>query len=227
MDQNERQPLCDGDDLESWTSRFETTLREAQQQRARRIDDLRGQIDAMLELLRSTADRPQVGPDPPLVSPSRDPGEAIGSSPNSSSDVSQSPGPAREASEKAPIPTSGNKTDAEPTDRISLADNLFGAGEIELALDIYQGLQKENLSDAERRWVPYQIATCHRRLGKVSSAEQSYRELASASDDDLASTNARWWLDAIGRRKRLENGLKGLDEAIQTMESEIREQSSE
>jgi hypothetical protein len=112
-------------------------------------------------------------------------------------------------------------------DRISLADNLFGAAEIPLALEIYRGLQNEHLGAADVRWVNYQIASCQRRTGSVSSAEQIYREVASARDDDLASVNARWWLDAIGRRKRLQSGLEGLDQAIKTMESEIREQSNE
>jgi len=108
-----------------------------------------------------------------------------------------------------------------------LADNLFGAGDIALALEIYRGLQSENLDAAEVRWVNYQVASCQRRIGNVSTAEQTYREVASASDDDLASANARWWLDSIGRRKRLQNGLVGLDQAIRTMESETREQSNE
>ncbi len=228
MEQGECQPLCDGNNLESLTRRFEKTLREAQQQRAQRTTDLHSQIDVVLGLLRSTTDSPQAGPAPPRASPPDSPNEKGESSRDTSSDVARSPARAQDASRKVPIPPSNNTTNtAEPAERLSLADNLFGAGDIALALEIYRGLQSENLDAAEVRWVNYQVASCQRRIGNVSTAEQTYREVASASDDDLASANARWWLDSIGRRKRLQNGLVGLDQAIRTMESETREQSNE
>jgi len=185
---------------------------------------LRGHIDGMLEAVRKSAERPQVSPTEPPVLPSHNPGETTEPPQDPSSGVSQAPAPARDA-EEAPMSTRDDTTNAaRPADRLSLADNLFGAGEVGLALDIYEALKDEDLDAAEVTWVKYQIASCHRRIGSLSSAEQVYREVASADDDDPASSNARWWLDAIGRRKRLENGAKGLDEGIQTMESEIREQ---
>lgn len=229
MERGGCQPLCSGDDLGSLPSRFEETLREAQRQRARRMEDLHGQIDVVLGLIRSTTNKsPRVDSVPPPEPASDDSDESSESSVDTSSDAARPPVADRAAPGKVAIPPSDKAiSTTDPAARISLADNLFGAGDIALALEIYQGLQTESLDASEMRWVNYQIASCQRRIGSVSSAEQNYREVANASDDDLASANARWWLDAIGRRKRLQSGLDGLNQAIRTMESEIREQSNE
>jgi len=121
----------------------------------------------------------------------------------------------------------GDPAVSNPSDRLALANNLFGAGDIELALELYDGLQKQVLGNAEKRWVRYQIATCHRRLGSMATAEQIYRELTSETGDDLISAHARWWLDAMGYRKRLAEGVEGLDQSIRNIERQIREPSND
>lgn len=223
----EYQPFCGQDDIGSFARRFELLLAETERQRSQKLDDLRTQVEALAELLGRTTEHRQAGghqSTPPQGDSGT--GDKSPADPDPSSSV---PSLARPPDIRDSISAlaDGTGTADSLADRLALANNLFGAGDVELALELYHGLQKEGLKDDEQRWVRYQIATCHRRLGSVATAEQIYREVGSASGEDLTSTNARWWLDALGRHKRLDEGLKGLDQAIQTMEREIRESSDD
>lgn len=225
LDKVEPQPLCHSKNVESLAGRFELLLTETQVQRSRKLGELRAQIDALTDLLAHSAAQRQPmaaeSPPPQGNSDNREEADAQRRAPPSA--VPPTAATAGAKSETVTPLTNANLATGSLTDRLALANNLFGAGDIELALEFYQGLQKEDLDDAEQQWVRYQIATCHRRLGSVAAAEQIYREVASASGDDPTTAGARWWLDAIGRRNRLEEGIKGLDQAISSMEREIRE----
>ncbi len=113
---------------------------------------------------------------------------------------------------------------------ISLADNLFAAGDTKTALRKYQALTKQTLPVAQKRWVIYQVASCYRRLGDIPAAEVIYRELAAEADDDTVKTkvptHARWWLDALQRRKEAQDRLERVRFTIANMEQENRDDNS-
>ena len=111
-------------------------------------------------------------------------------------------------------------------DAIALADNLFAAGDVEGAMRKYQMLTKKRLPVSHKRWVIYQVACCHRRLGNIPAAEVIYRELASVTDKTTVPTQARWWLDALQRRKEAEERLDRVRFTIASMEQEQRDEPS-
>jgi hypothetical protein len=106
----------------------------------------------------------------------------------------------------------------EPVDRVRMADNLYGAGEVKLALEVYQGIDRNQLSESGRLWVAYQIANCFHRLGKPSEAESGYRVVTGMSRDGWISQNARWWLEVNDKARSLEAQVKQLDAIYQQLQ---------
>lgn len=102
--------------------------------------------------------------------------------------------------------------------RLKLADSLFGSGETELAAKIYGEFDLTKLDSTDRSWVKFQIASCHRRMGKSAEAESLYRALAAEKDAGVYAETARWWLDRISTRKTLESTLLQINQAVQTLE---------
>ncbi len=224
----EPQPLCDQEDTESLTQRFERLLSETQLRRSRKVVELRDQVRTLKGLLDRSAESGQT--DTTVPEPAREPLDTADTAitqPLAPQPQPQSTATPSDMRKTVSSLGDGDPAVSNPSDRLALANNLFGAGDIELALELYDGLQKQVLGNAEKRWVRYQIATCHRRLGSMATAEQIYRELTSETGDDLISAHARWWLDAMGYRKRLAEGVEGLDQSIRNIERQIREPSND
>ena len=89
-------------------------------------------------------------------------------------------------------------------DRMKFADNLFASGKVNLALEIYGKVLLDATTDEDRVWVQYQIACCHRQLGKISEAEKIYRMLANSEQNKYWAANARWWLKTLGSSQRVQ-----------------------
>jgi hypothetical protein len=106
----------------------------------------------------------------------------------------------------------------EPVDRVRMADNLYGAGEIKLALEVYQNVDQARLSESSRLWVAYQIANCFHRLGQQMDAERGYRVVTGMSKEGWISQNARWWLEVNDKAKALESQAKQLDDIYQQLQ---------
>lgn len=101
-----------------------------------------------------------------------------------------------------------------PIDRLALADSLYGAGEIELALAMYREVDTRKFTTSERRWVDYQIAGCLRRLKAYAESIEKHRQLVGEDVDDWIAKSSRWWLDAIEERQ-------GLEEELSTLQSDL------
>jgi hypothetical protein len=194
------------------TRRLDELLTAGQKERQKRLQLLREQIRRLEKLLhQQPAAKDAQASRPPLASSFQGPHPR-----GPYSLASSAPRPHdghRDPTEKIPARTTTASSRGAVIDSLSLADSLFGADEIAQALQVYQTLSPEKLPAADRTWVRYQIASCHRRLGNVGASEQGYRELAGSSDERIAA-QARWWLDALDKRKRLENSLKGVNEAL-------------
>ena len=114
-------------------------------------------------------------------------------------------------------------TDA-PVDRMSLANNLYGAGEYELALKSYQELETlDNLPPQDKVWIQYQIGSCHHRLGDTSAAQRSFRRVAAVEQQSHWGKHARWWLHTNERTNRLQSHF----EQFQLEMNQLQEQRNE
>jgi hypothetical protein len=111
--------------------------------------------------------------------------------------------------------------------RLALADSLFGSGQIELALQAYNSIELTRLAAADRYWIEYQIANCHRRLGDSPESERRYRRLAGAVDGGWCAAHARWWLDAISTRTALQRDLQTIQKTLQTINEQLEQRSNE
>lgn len=96
-----------------------------------------------------------------------------------------------------------------PVDRMSLANNLYGAGEYELALKGYLELDNSNtLPPQEKVWIQYQIGSCHQHLGDTSAAQRSLRRVAAVEQQSPWGKHSRWWLHTNERTNRLQSEIE-------------------
>ncbi len=106
-----------------------------------------------------------------------------------------------------------------PVNRLKLADSLFGAGDTELAQRIYEKIPLSEMPPDERAWVQFQLASCHRRLGRTGDAEKLYRVVASYSENSPLSETSRWWLDRIHARRKLTTSLQQINDTLARLEA--------
>ncbi|MBL8851694.1 MAG: hypothetical protein JNG89_18580 [Planctomycetaceae bacterium] len=112
-------------------------------------------------------------------------------------------------------------------DRLALADSLFATGQSDLALQAYDSIELMKLAAADRYWIEYQIANCHRRLGNKPEAEQRYRRIAGLIDGGWCATHARWWLDALAKKADLERDLEQIKLTLQATEEQLNAKSAQ
>ena len=106
----------------------------------------------------------------------------------------------------------------EPVDQMSLANNLAATGEDELALQIYQKIDLDNLSNRDAVWVRYQIANCQQQLGNHAAAQRGFRQVTSAADGGWWSKHAHWRLDTNDKTARLRKRLDQLEAQLRELE---------
>lgn len=120
-----------------------------------------------------------------------------------------------------PLPHATETLAGASIDRIALADSLFGNGQSDLALQAYGSIDLLKQPVADRYWIEYQIANCHRRLGNLAEAQQRYRRLAGLVDAGWCAAHARWWLDALNTRETLQRDLSTISATLETVEEQL------
>ncbi|MEZ6112976.1 MAG: hypothetical protein R3C99_18485 [Pirellulaceae bacterium] len=193
--------------------RIEQTLQESADLRGRRLEDLRDQLEALRMMMETRAAATQ----PPAADPATPAKDGSGNPNTGDATAAEPETAAAKAFEAVPL----KPLSTSPIDRLALANNLFASGQYGLALESYRQLNPESLTPSDHRWARYQMACCYRKLGNPTDAEEIYRELASATTEDFISHQARWWLDRMQKRQRLEASLKGIDDALKSLESQI------
>ena len=97
-----------------------------------------------------------------------------------------------------------------PLDPLSQAQSLYQTRNFEAALRALKLLDLATFSREDRAFVQYLMASCHRRLGKLSEAAALYREVAEGRDDEFLTECAIWQLSNIRWRQELEAQLEEL-----------------
>jgi len=105
--------------------------------------------------------------------------------------------------------------------RLALGDSLFGTGQTDLALQAYKNIELIKIAAADRYWIEYQIANCHRRLGDIPEAQLRYRKLAGLVDAGWCAAHARWWLDALDTRAELQRDLQTVRNSLKAIEEQL------
>lgn len=203
------------DALDDWQQAKERQFQRLQQQileLGRRWNGQRERTGAVSE--------PQADP-PPVSNGDESAPPSSGAEPaTTSNDLSSTtPPPLPPADQSASSPTSLPLEG--PIDRLGLANSLFATGQIAAAARIYSELEAVPLTPEERAWIQFQLAACDRRSGRLSAAQQRYRDLITAGRPDWMMPLARWWLKAIDDRERLVANAAKLKSLIQQLETEV------
>lgn len=111
-----------------------------------------------------------------------------------------------------------------PIDRLSLANNLFASGNIDLALEVYKHIDPRSLSSLDKSWLAYQIAGCHRLLGSRDKAERGYRVVTRESSNSVLGTQAKWWLENLDRESKLRSRKERIQQSLVALRERFDEQ---
>ena len=112
-----------------------------------------------------------------------------------------------------------------PIDRLSLANNLFASGNIELALEVYKHIDTRQLSPLDKSWLAYQIAGCHRLLGSRDSAKQGYRVVTRESGNSVLGNQAKWWLQNLDRESKMQERKDRIQKSIVALRERFDEKT--
>ncbi|GEM_PF-2890336 len=186
------------------TSRNTTAIREKLERLRQLLETNEAARKAAAQVINESPTEPPelVSPEPEDIPPT--PSDAVAESP-------AVPEIAVRAEEPHVVMTS-------PVNRLKLADNLFGAGRNDVALQAYTLIDIEPMTEVDQAWVQFQIASCHRRLGKTSEAEKHYRIVASYKNGGVTIDAARWWLDRLHAKQELTVALSRLTTIVGSME---------
>lgn len=89
-----------------------------------------------------------------------------------------------------------------------IAENLYKLGEYQTALDIYQLVIKNDLTNEKKMWVSYQIANCYRRLNSYNEAVEAYNEIQEVYEGTYWAKQAQWHIQDILWRTEVEEKLE-------------------
>lgn len=113
---------------------------------------------------------------------------------------------------------------AVPVDRIALADNLYAAGETNLAINVYSEIDVQTLSEVDRSWIQFQLAGCYRRMGDVDEASKHYRKVVAADNSEWMVGMARWWLMALDKRRSMVQEADQWESTIRMLKEQVRDE---
>ena len=133
--------------------------------------------------------------------------------------------PTASESDSFPLSSALAVTDA-AVDRLSLANNLFAVGNMELAAQIYTELLNAGADPYDKVWIQYQLASCHRRLGDAKQAEKLYRMVAGSKDGPYWAARARWWLANLKKSSRYVERQNRLSVALDELEKQTDEDAA-
>ena len=91
-----------------------------------------------------------------------------------------------------------------PVNQKAVADNLYRAGEYELALEYYQRMPAEGQSGTKKLWKLYQEAVCYRAIGDINEARNRFREIANSGETEFYVDHSKWWLDFLEQQEFLQ-----------------------
>lgn len=109
-----------------------------------------------------------------------------------------------------PPKTKFDPTDTRPIDTLRLAMNLFRDNDFDAALRAFRFIQPAQLPPEDRPFVQFMIASCLRRLNRLSEAAVVYREVAQSPDDEFIASSAVSQLALIRTQQELEAQLEQL-----------------
>mgnify|MGYP000011011083 FL=1 len=89
-----------------------------------------------------------------------------------------------------------------------IAENLYKLGEYQTALDIYQLVIKNDLTNEKKMWVSYQIANCYRKLNSYNEAVEAYNEIQKVYEGTYWAKQAQWHIEDIVWRAKAEKKLE-------------------
>jgi hypothetical protein len=124
-------------------------------------------------------------------------------------------------------PQSSAKPVTGPIDRFSLAVSLFGSRQWDVCLNVLDNVPPEQLPREDYIWGEYMKACCHRHCGRTEEAQHLYRRILGETDAGWVAELARWWLDNLEEKKRLQQDAQRLAETLKAWETEIGTLSSQ
>lgn len=111
-------------------------------------------------------------------------------------------------------------------DRLELANSLFAMGRTESAHAIYASIEQPSLSDEDRIWLDYQLASCNRRLGNIADAEKLYRRVVATDPESTWSKYSKWWLELLRDQGKVSAELNQVQEALKTYRTKVELESN-
>lgn len=108
-----------------------------------------------------------------------------------------------------------------PIDRLALATSLYATNQLRECLKILEAVELRPLSVEDRQWHDYLVASCYRKLGNRSEAEDYYRSVLQRSSSTWVSTAARWWLGHIDETSQLKTKLEKVQTTVANWRKEI------
>jgi hypothetical protein len=138
--------------------------------------------------------------------------------------AAEEPAPGHDATHDAitsMAPHSSAELVSGPIDRFSLAVSLFGSHQWDVCLSVLESLQLDQLPREDQIWSQYMKACCHRHCGSLDEAQRLYRRVLAETDAGWVAELARWWLDNLEEKKRLQQDAQRLAETLKAWETEI------
>jgi len=89
-----------------------------------------------------------------------------------------------------------------------IAENLYKLGEYQTALDIYQLIVKDNITEDKKMWISYQMANCYKKLNSYNEAVEAYREMLEVYEGTYWAKQAQWHILDIEWRAEVEKKLE-------------------
>ncbi|MCR4288764.1 MAG: tetratricopeptide repeat protein [Candidatus Scalindua sp.] len=89
-----------------------------------------------------------------------------------------------------------------------IAENLYKLGEYQTALDIYQLIVKDNITEEKKMWISYQIANCYKKLNSYNEAVEAYSEMLEVYEGTYWAKQAQWNILDIEWRAEVEKKLE-------------------
>lgn len=108
-----------------------------------------------------------------------------------------------------------------PIDRLALGTSLYATDQFRECLKILEAVELRPLSVEDRQWHDYLAASCYRKLGDRSEAEDHYRSVLQRSTSTWVSTAARWWLEHTDEKSQLELKLEQVQTTVGNWRKEI------
>lgn len=106
-------------------------------------------------------------------------------------------------------------------DRLSLATSLYGCRDFDGCLHILTQVELAQRSTEDRLWAEYLQACCQSKLGKVDQAQAGFRRILAEENAGWIGELAKWWLEHLGERVRLQADTQRLTQTLSNWEQVV------